>query len=446
MNIQFNISVKKLKSINLSLSTLCDGRCIFCPERGDYKNLHMKLETAKKMFMEVYHKGDIYLGKYEGWYNTREEKFVTEEEAKEHNYIDPVSKVAYQRLKEPSYFFKMEPYRHRLIEYINEHNDFISDIHRKAYILKRLEEPLHDLSISRTTFNWGVPVPNVNDTPDEHVMYVWFDALTNYLSGIDYFSLYDKVNRCWPAIHLIGQDILWFHSVIWPCMLFSAGIPLPKSIIVHGFINDEEGRKMSKSIGNVVDPFKLLECYNSDLIRYYLIRGGVYGSDFKFSEANLKEKNNSELADLYGNLVRRIFSMTERYFDSQIPQITDNLDHVTLSTFNLEILVSIDDQFISGHPDIALEIIVNQLQDANRWLYVMEPWKVKESTEKGKIIRIALEKLYIITHLLHPYIPDSCNIVFRQFRQGPQKIGELKEYNLTDHKIECNNSILFHKI
>jgi methionyl-tRNA synthetase len=213
-------------------------------------------------------------------------------------------------------------------------------------------------------------------------MYVWFDALTNYLSGIGYFS--DEQN-IWPATHVIGQDIIWFHAVIWPCMLMSAGISLPRALIVHGFINDSEGRKMSKSLGNVVDPNDLLEKYTSDMIRYYLIRGGLYGSDFKFSEENLIEKNNGELADLYGNLVRRVFTLAKKFCDSKVSSVdpeyrTDN--------FDLSVISEIDSLISTGQLYQGLELVVKQLQDMNKWIYEQAPWSIKEdySSSSRKVV------------------------------------------------------------
>lgn len=396
------------------------------------ENYHKK--TAQIMFERVKEKGDIYLGNYEGWYNPREERFVPEQEARENNYQDPVSGTPYLRVSEPSYFFKMEPYRLKLIEHINSHPAFIRDSSSRNIILKRLEEPLTDLSISRTSFDWGIPIPN----SEGHVMYVWFDALTNYLSGSNYFG---NGNYLWPSTHIIGQDILWFHAVIWPCMLMSAGIELPQAIIVHGFINDAQGKKMSKSLGNVVDPNDLLAKYDSDVIRYYLIRGGIYGKDFRFSEENLIDKNNSELADLYGNFVRRVFTLAKKTFNYIIPE-TEYGD-----TFDLSCIEEIDKYIYSGQLSSALEIIVNQLHEMNRWIYEQAPWNVKDRKRKESIIVQALEKLLICTHLLYPFIPNSCKIVLDQFKCMPLHLTDLKQHNLKPGDIlAINEKILFQKI
>lgn len=197
--------------------------------------------------------GDIYLGTYEGWYNQREELFVTDSEAEAMGFVDPGSGLPLKRVQEESYFFRMSKYGDWLIEYIESHPEFIQPEQYRNNILTRLKtDPLKDLSISRTTFSWGVPVPEGFDP--KHVMYVWFDALTNYGSGVQFLDS-TELTQYWPAqVHLIGKDIVWFHSVIWPCMLKSASLALPRQVFCHGFVNAADGRKMSKSYNNTIDP------------------------------------------------------------------------------------------------------------------------------------------------------------------------------------------------
>lgn len=398
---------------------------------------------AQKIFQRVYDKGDIYLGNYTGWYNTREERFITEIEALSTNYIDPLSGKEYQKVNEQSYFFKLEKYRQDLIKYITP--NFIPDETYRNEILKRLEEPLQDLSISRSSFNWGIPIPElslIEKTDKKHVMYVWFDALTNYLSGK--CKKEDKKENKWgyynSPIHIIGQDILWFHAVIWPCMLISSEIPLPKSIIVHGFINDLFGRKMSKSLGNVIDPDYLLKQYTIDSIRYYFIRAGIYGSDIKFSEEKLKLKNNTELADNYGNLINRIFSLTEKYCNSIIPE-----DLSLYQTIDLSIIEKIDILMNKGQLSLSLDIIIHEVHLINQWIQEKAPWKY--DTNRKNIIKCSLEKIYIITHLLSPFIPVSTNIVFKKYNHGIIELHKLKNNNLkSNHKIDTTKIILFEKL
>lgn len=220
--------------------------------------------------------GDIYLDTYQGWYNVREETFVTETEAAANDYTDPVSGLPYKQVEEESYFFRMSKYKDRLVKYIEEDNPgFIQPEQHKNLILQRLKsDELRDLSVSRTTFDWGIPVPE--GFHDHHVMYVWLDALSNYLTGVnglkvDGDSSIAGLENFWPAdVHIIGKDILWFHTVIWPCLLMSAGVPLPKQVFAHGFVNDKEGKKMSKSMGNVVDPHDMLDKFHVDAFRWYV--------------------------------------------------------------------------------------------------------------------------------------------------------------------------------
>jgi methionyl-tRNA synthetase len=240
--------------------------------------------TAQELWRRCAAVDDIYLDTYAGWYNVREETFVTETEAALSDFKDPVSGIPLKRVEEESYFFRMSKYKDRLIQYIEVDNpDFIQPVNHRNLILQRLtSDDLRDLSISRTTFNWGITVPegfNAN-----HVMYVWMDALSNYLTGVNGLGVNheddgnvetraqrEHLTKFWPAnVHIIGKDILWFHTVIWPCLLMSAGVALPKTVFAHGFVNDKEGKKMSKSMGNVVDPHDMLDKFNVDTFRWYV--------------------------------------------------------------------------------------------------------------------------------------------------------------------------------
>ena len=280
----------------------------------------------------------------------------------------------------------------------NLHPSFVRDAKGKE-ILKRLEEPLHDLSISRTSFNWGVPIL----TNTQHVMYVWFDALTNYLTAIDYF---DDPSFWKNSIHLIGRDILWFHAVIWPCMLFSAGIPLPQQILVHGFINDASNRKMSKSLNNVVEPFELLEeGLTSDQLRYYFLRDGSFGSDVKFSLDGVIARSN-ELADVYGNLVTRSLALLKKYCGGRIPD--EGKCHGDGQTF----FASVDPFMKEGDPIGGLNMIMKHVHEINQWLQTKAPWQ-QTTQEKPMIIRELLDQVMIVTRALNPFIPDATELLSR---------------------------------
>jgi methionyl-tRNA synthetase len=229
--------------------------------------------TARELWKRCHANGDIYLDTYSGWYNVREESFVTDSEAEMNEFKDPVNGKALKRVEEESYFFKMSAFHERLVKHINDNPDFIRPEQHRNNIMARLaKDPLRDLSISRTTFKWGITVPEGFN--DDHVMYVWIDALSNYLTGVNGLGVnedgsIDGLAKFWPAnVHIIGKDILWFHTVIWPCLLMSAGVSLPQTVFAHGFVNDKEGKKMSKSMGNVVDPHDILDKFHIDTFRW----------------------------------------------------------------------------------------------------------------------------------------------------------------------------------
>jgi methionyl-tRNA synthetase len=230
--------------------------------------------TARALWLKCAQAGDIYLDTYSGWYNVKEEAFVTDSEAALSDYKDPATGMPLKQVEEESYFFRMSAYKERLLQHIRDHPSFIQPEQHRNLIVTRLEsDELRDLSISRTTFSWGIAVPA--GFHDHHVMYVWLDALSNYLTGVNGLGLDtdDKsLQHFWPAdVHIIGKDILWFHTVIWPCLLMSAGVPLPKTVFAHGFVNDKEGKKMSKSVGNVVDPHDMLDQFTVDTFRWYVL-------------------------------------------------------------------------------------------------------------------------------------------------------------------------------
>mmetsp|Transcript_13998 Transcript_13998/g.27990 ORF Transcript_13998/g.27990 Transcript_13998/m.27990 type:complete len:908 (-) Transcript_13998:392-3115(-) len=389
--------------------------------------------------------GDIYLGHYEGWYSVREETFVPETEAKNNDYKDPVTGKPLQRMQESSYFFRMSKYQERLVEHIQKNPEFIKPDFRRNEILQRLQEPLQDLSVSRTTFTWGVPVPG----DDKHVMYVWFDALTNYLSGIQ-FPDGDRAKKYWPAdVHIIGKDIIWFHTVIWPCILMSCQIPLPKTVFAHGFVNAADGKKMSKSLGNVVDPMKLLEKYAADTVRFFLARSCRFGEDLPFSEDSLVDDHNAVLCDSLGNLVHRATHLTQKYAGSAIPEGSGD-DFPPGVPFDLQYAVaSADEKFRNFQLAEGLEIAVEACRDANRFLQEQAPWAIKNDEPKRlRVVRRALEAVYALGHLFEPAIPSAAQEIFRKLGTEKGNLKDLKPSfdNLkTGTKVEVGN-VLFEKL
>lgn len=399
-------------------------------------NYHYK--TAQTVFQKCFDKGDIYLGDYIGWYSQREERFITELEAKSSEYKDPISNTPYQKISESSYFFKLEKYREQIKTYLNTQLKILPVSSIIEEILNRLESPLQDLSITRTSFNWGIPI-NI-PKGENHVMYVWFDALTNYLSGLNFFDN-SPLSSYWPPVHLIGRDILWFHIVIWPAILLSCDISLPNNIIVHGMITDSNGIKMSKSIGNVVDPFTLLLKYSSDQIRYYLIRAGSFGFDIKFSYSQLEDISDSDLANLYGNLVSRSFTLLSKKYNSILPDIS-----LSSPYYSSSFLSEISTLLSSYRLDLILDKLVLYLQDINLWLYNTAPWSLSSSLDRDLIIKELFERLFFITHLLHPFIPNSTTIVFSRFNISPISFSSFTLNNLpNNHFIDSSPIKLFPK-
>ena len=263
-------------------------------EDRHYKAVH-------HLWDDLMEKGYIYLDSYSGWYAIRDEAFYQETEL-----VDGKAPTGaeVEWVSEPSYFFKLSSFQERLLEYYKNNPDFIMPASRKNEVVKFVEGGLKDLSVSRTSFSWGIPV-----TKDpSHVMYVWFDALTNYLSALGYPNNQENLQTLWPTCtHVVGKDILRFHTVYWPAFLMAADLPLPKRIVAHGWWTNE-GQKISKSLGNTIDPLQLVQDYGLDTVRYFLLREMSFGQDGDFSKSALISRNNSDLANAYGNLVQRIFS------------------------------------------------------------------------------------------------------------------------------------------
>lgn len=391
-------------------------------------------KTAQELWKRCNDAGDIYLDSYEGWYNVREETFVTENDAALSNYLDPASGKPLEKIKEESYFFKMSKYKDQLIDFIENVNPtFISPPHHKNLILSRLKsDDLRDLSISRTTFQWGIAAPE--GFKDKHVMYVWVDALSNYLTGVDAFGLDStELSHFWPAnVHIIGKDILWFHTVIWPCLLMSAKWPLPKKVFAHGFVNDKEGKKMSKSLGNVVDPHDMLDMFHVDTFRWYLSKEAPYGGELSFSEDNVRDMHNSDLCNTLGNGVHRAITLCGKpdYCGGIIPDIPVASP---LPEFMANFSGTID-SYIEKMEALELQagaqLAIQGFRDINEYLAKEEPWKLKGDDNKIKrqaIVRTALEAIYAVTHLLLPFLVVGGKQIFEKLGTDPMTLEELKK-------------------
>ncbi len=364
------------------------------------------VKAVQAALQKVYDAGDVYVDEYEGWYSVAEERFITDTEKDSGHFRDV------KRLKERNYFFKMSKYQQKLIDHINAHPEFIQPEHRRNEVLGFLRQPLGDLCISRpkARMNWGIEIP----FDKEYVTYVWFDALINYITVPGYVDDPKKFKKWWPAsVHLIGKDILTTHAVYWPTMLFSLGLPLPKIIFAHGWWLIGE-TKMSKSLGNVIDPLSLVDQYGVDSVRYYLMREMVLGQDANFTMESFIKRYNSDLANDFGNLLNRVSGLIGKYFDGCVPKegqawapdkeirkVADGLAK------NIEELIS------AMRVHEALEQVSVLIRDTNVYMEHQAPWKeAKGNLERaGTILYTATEALRIAAILLLPVMPAKANTV-----------------------------------
>ena len=390
------------------------------------------VKAVQEIFKKLYDQGDIYKDSYEGLYCTPCESFWTETQLVNGNCPDcgrPVEKA-----KEEAYFFKMSKYADRLIQYIEEHPDFIQPESRKNEMLNNFLRPgLQDLCVSRTSFTWGIPV----SFDEKHVIYVWIDALSNYITALGYGQedqeLYKKF---WPAdVHLIGKDILRFHTIYWPIMLMALGLELPKQVFGHGWLL-VDGGKMSKSKGNVVDPVVLVNMFGADAVRYYLLREIPFGSDGLFNNEIFIKKVNTDLANDLGNLLSRTIAMVYKYFDGVIQAptckeaIDDELINLALSTPG-KVEASIDALKI---PE-ALESIWTLISRANKYIDETTPWILAKDEEKkerlGTVLYNLLETLRFVSVMISPFLTETSVKIYAQLNTKVTTWESLKEFNGT---------------
>ena len=381
-------------------------------------------KTVQYLWSELEKNDDIYLSNYSGWYSVSDEAFYNDDEIEvvEGKKIAISSKSSVEWIEEESYFFRLSKWEKPLLEYYDANPDFISPESRKNEVISFVKSGLKDLSVSRKTFTWGIPVPS----NDQHIIYVWLDALTNYLSALNYPDTNDELfKKFWPAsIHLIGKDILRFHAVYWPAFLLAAKIELPKKVYGHGWILSGE-EKMSKSKGNILDPLKIIEEYGLDPLRYYLVKEVSFGNDGNISQERLEDCINSDLANNYGNLCQRVTAFAMKNCDGKIPAKIDfQPDDLKILNKFQENLDTIRSKINEQNINFYIDFIVNSLFDANKYFNDQEPWKKKDNLIRlNTIVYTTLEIVRKISFLLYPIIPET-------------SLKALKIFNLSEKDIK----------
>ena len=378
-------------------------------------------EAVGKIFTKLYEQGDIYKGSYKGLYCTPCESFWTQTQLVDGKCPDCGREV--HEVEEEAYFLKLSNYADRLVEYIESHPDFIQPESRKNEMINNFIKPgLEDLCVSRTSFTWGIKVP----FDEKHVVYVWLDALSNYITSLGYMSDDDTdFKKYWPAnLHLVGKEIVRFHTIIWPIMLMALGIDLPKQVFGHGWLVIDGG-KISKSLGNYKDPREYIKDYGVDAVRYFVLREVSFGNDGTFSEEALINRTNADLANNLGNLVNRTISMANKYFDGEVnnTNITEEIDEVYIKSIK-ELNNIVDEKMDILHISEALEAIFDVLRKSNKYIDDTTPWILAKSDDKKDrletVIYNLLEAIRVCANLLKPFLPDTSEKIISQLNNSKE--------------------------
>lgn len=405
------------------------------------------IEIVQNIFKKLFDQGDIYKGEYKGLYCTPCESFWTETQLIDGLCPDCGREV--HEISEEAYFLKLSKYQNRLEEYINEHPHFIEPESRKNEMINNFIKPgLEDLCVSRTSFKWGIPV-----TFDKsHVVYVWLDALTNYISALGYSTSHDKLfKKYWPAnVHIVGKEIVRFHTIIWPIILMALNLPLPEKVFGHGWLIID-GSKISKSLGNYKDPREYIDSYGVDAVRYFSLREIPFGNDGNFSESALIGRINGDLANIWGNLVNRTISMANKYFDGVVKNKNTNEDIDKELINNLNNLKGLCDKYIDElQISKVLETIFDTLRASNKYIDDTTPWvlaKVEDKKDRLEtVLYNLLESIRITNILLKPFVPESTEKVIEQINSNNNDFIDTKYIDNNEYKVTNKPVPLFQRI
>ena len=388
-------------------------------------------KVVQEIFRRIYAKGDIYKGSYKGLYCTPCESYWTEHQLDENGCCPDCGRPV-QEVSEEAYFFKMSNYQDKILAYIEEHPEFIQPVSRRNEMINFIKQGLEDLCISRTSFDWGIPVP----IDEKHVIYVWFDALTNYLTPIGFLDDQEKFNKFWPAdLHLVGKEIVRFHTIIWPCILMALDLPLPKKVYGHGWLI-VDGDKMSKSKGNVIDPIGLIDEFGADAIRYFLLREINLGQDGNFSRDALIGRINSDLANDLGNLLHRTLNMVGKFQDGILtaPQGESEIDK-SLKADAAETVAYFAENMEKMELSLSIKKVWAFISRANKYIDETAPWALaKDESKKQELANVMYnlaESLRHISVLISPFMPVTAERIWQQLNLP----GSFAEVQLADIKV-----------
>ena len=405
-------------------------------------------KRVQEIFKKMYDKGDIYKGEYKGLYCTPCESFWTESQLDENGKCPDCHRDVHE-VSEEAYFFKLSKYQDRLVKYYEDNPTFIQPESRKNEMLNNFIKPgLEDLCVSRTSFNWGIPV----SFDKKHVIYVWVDALSNYITSLGYpDTLDDKYKKYWPAdLHLVGKEIVRFHTIIWPCMLMSLEVPLPKQVFGHGWLIIDGG-KISKSLGNYKDPREYINTYGVDAVRYYALREVPFGNDGNFSEDLLIARTNADLVNTLGNLVNRTIAMNKKYFDSKVenPGVVESVDD-SLVSYAKMLPSLVESKMNALKVNEALEDIFELLKRSNKYIDETTPWVLaKDESKKERLQTVLynlLESIRISAILLRAFIPSTSDKIFKMLNTKNIEFDTLEFGNLETGITLNEAEILFNRI